>query len=50
MEDIKNKNPEWEIPTVKELGDAKKLIKGLSPVFDAKTSIDPADEFNATAS
>ena len=41
---------EWVEPKVKELGSAKELIKGLSPVWDSKTSITPTDEFSATAS
>lgn len=49
-----NKNTDlsfdWEDPTVVELGDAKDLIKGLSPVWDSKTSITPSDEFSATTS
>lgn len=44
------KSAEWESPTVTELGDAKELIKGLSPVWDSKTSITPTDEFSATTS
>lgn len=50
MTDNTDTNIQWENPTVSELGDAKELIKGLSPVFDSKTSVTPADEFNATAS
>lgn len=44
------KNTEWEEPTIKNLGVAKDLIKGLNPVFDAKNSLVPADEFNTTTS
>lgn len=40
----------WQKPEVKELGDAKDLVKGLSPVFDAKNSLTPLDEFNTSTS
>ena len=48
---MKNKvNLIWEEPKIKELGKAKDLIKGLSPVYDSKTGLTPVDEFNAVTS
>ena len=46
----KENSSSWEEPEIKELGKAKDLIKGLSPVFDAKTGLAPVDEFNAVQS
>lgn len=46
----KSNNEVWIEPSIKELGSAKELIKGLSPVWDSKTSLDPSDQFDATAS
>lgn len=46
----KSNNKVWIEPSIKELGSAKELIKGLSPVWDSKTSLDPSDQFDATAS
>ena len=46
---MSNEN-KWEEPSIKELGDAKDLIKGLNPVWDSKTKATPNDEFSATAS
>ncbi len=46
----KKHNSSWEEPEIKELGKAKDLIKGLSPVYDNKTSLTPIDEFNAVQS
>ena len=46
----KENNSSWEEPEIKELGKAKDIIKGLSPVYDAKTSLTPDDEFNAITS
>lgn len=40
----------WVEPQIIELGEAKDLIKGLSPVFDSKNSLVPSDEFNTTTS
>ena len=40
----------WVEPSITELGSAKELIKGLSPVWDSKTNLNPTDEFDATAS
>ena len=40
----------WVEPQIIELGEAKDLIKGLSPVLDAKNSLVPSDEFNTTTS
>ncbi len=48
--DMDKKNTEWVEPTIKNLGDAKDLIKGLNPVFDSKNSLVPSDEFNTTTS
>ena len=45
-----NNENKWEEPSIKELGDAKDLIKGLNPVWDSKTSLAPTDEFSATTS
>ncbi len=44
------KNTKWVEPEIKNLGEAKDLIKGLNPVFDAKNSLVPSDEFNTTTS
>ena len=44
------KNTVWIEPEIIELGEAKDLIKGLNPVFDAKNSLVPSDEFNTTVS
>ena len=46
----KKHNSSWEEPKIKELGKAKDLIKGLSPVYDSKTGLTPVDEFNAVSS
>ena len=37
----KSNNEVWIEPSIKELGSAKELIKGLSPVWDSKTSLIP---------
>ena len=47
---MEKSNFTWEEPLIIELGEAKDLIKGLSPVFDSKNSLVPSDEFNTTTS
>jgi len=47
---MKKFNLTWIEPEITELGEAKDLIKGLNPVFDAKNSLVPTDEFNTTTS
>ena len=47
---MKRSNFIWEEPQIIELGEAKDLIKGLSPAFDSKNSLVPSDEFNTTTS
>ena len=47
---IEEKKLNWVEPEIKDLGEAKDLIKGLNPVFDAKNSLVPSDEFNTTTS
>ena len=42
--DMDKKNTEWVEPEIKNLGEAKDLIKGLNPVFDSKNSLVPSDE------
>jgi len=44
------KESQWEEPQIEVLGEAKDLIKGLNPVWDAKNSLTPSDEFNAATS
>tara|TARA_Y100000768_G_C23490542_1_gene456823 strand:- start:295 stop:438 length:144 start_codon:yes stop_codon:yes gene_type:complete len=47
---MKENSKEWVKPELTKLGDAKELVKGLSPVFDAKNSLTPVDEFNTNRS
>ena len=47
---MKKFNSAWIEPEICELGEAKDLIKGLSPAFDSKNSLVPSDEFNTTTS
>ncbi len=46
MKKAKNKVP-WVKPEIKELGEAKDMIKGLSPLFDSKNDLTPNDIHSA---
>lgn len=37
----------WVQPKIKELGEAKDIIKGLSPLYDSKNDLTPADIHSA---